>query len=68
MNQPTKANPIEKLVFNDKKLTDSIKIAGACNEHFRSISKTLAAQIENLYIYPVDTIISPLTSFKQLML
>ena len=47
MNQPTKANPIEKLVFNDEELTDSIKIAGACNEHFASVSENLAAQIEN---------------------
>ena len=37
MNQPTEANPIEKLVFNDEELTDSIKIAGACNEHFESV-------------------------------
>ena len=41
MNQPTKANPIEKLVFNDEELTDSIKIAGTCNEHFASVGETL---------------------------
>ena len=41
-----KANPIEKLVFNDEELTDSIKTAGACNQHFASVGKNLAAQIE----------------------
>ena len=64
MNQPTKANPIEKLVFNDEELTDSIKIAGACNEHFASVGKNLAAQIENLNIDPVDTIIKANTHFR----
>ena len=57
MNRPNKANPNEKLVFNDEELTDSIKIAGACNEYFASVGKNLAAQIENLNIDPVDAII-----------
>ena len=48
MNLPTKADPIEKLVFNDEELNDSIRIAGACNEHFASVGENLAAQIENL--------------------
>ena len=43
MNQPTKASSIEKLVFNDEGLTDSIKIAGACNENFASVGENLAA-------------------------
>ena len=64
MNQPTKANPIEKLVFNDEELTDSIKIAGACNEPFSSVGETLAAQIENLSIDLVDTIMKANTRFR----
>ena len=64
MNQPTKANPIEKLVFNDEELTDSIKIAGVCNEHFASVGENLAAQIENLNIDSVDTIIKANTHFR----
>ena len=64
MNQPTKANPIEKLVFNDEELTDSIKIAGACNEHFASAGENLAAQIKNLNIDPVDTMIKANTHFR----
>ena len=64
MNQPIKANPIEKFVFNDEELTDSIKIAGACNEHFASVGENLAAQIENLNIDPVDTIIKANTHFR----
>ena len=64
INQATKANPIEKLVFNDEELTDSIKIAGACNEQFASVGENLAAQIENLNIDPVDTIIKANTNFR----
>ena len=64
MNQPTEANPIEKLVFNDEELTDSIKTAGASNEHFASVGENLAAQIENLNIDPVDTIIKANTHFR----
>ena len=64
MNQPTKANPIEKLVFNDEELTDSIKIAGAYNEHFASIGKNIAAQTENLNIDHVDTIRNANTNFR----
>ena len=64
MNQPTKANSIEKLVFNDEELTDSIKITGACNEHFASVGENLAAQIENLNIDHVDTIIKANTHFR----
>ena len=53
INQPTEANPIEKLVIKDKKLSDSIAIAGACNEHFAFVGKNIAAQIENLTLsYP----------------
>ena len=64
MNQPTRANPIEKLVFNGEELTDSIKIAGACNEHLASVGKNLAAQIENLNIDSVDNIIKANTHFR----
>ena len=64
MYQPTKANPIEKLVFNGEELTDSIKIAGACNEHFASVGENLAAQIENLNIDSVDNIIKANTHFS----
>ena len=64
MNQSTKAHAIEKLLFNDEELTDSIKIAGACNEHFASVGENLAAQIENLSIDPVDAIIKANTHFR----
>ena len=64
MNQPTKANPIEKLVVSDKKLTNSITIAGACNEHLVSVGENLAAQIKNLNVDPVDTMIKANTHFR----
>ena len=64
INQPTKANPIEKLVFSDEELTDSIKIARACNEYFASVGENLAAQIENLNIDPADTMIKANTHFR----
>ena len=54
MNQPTKANPIENLVFSNDELTDSITIAGACNEHFASVGENLAAQIKDISrIHPI---------------
>ena len=47
INQPTEANPIEKLVIKDKKLSDNIAIAGACNEHFAFAGKNISAQIDS---------------------
>ena len=64
MNQPAKANTIEKLVFNYEELTDNINIARACNEYFASVGKNLTAQIENLNIDSVDDIIKVNTHFR----
>ena len=64
MNQDIKANSIEKVVIRNTEITDNNEIVEAFNEHFASIGETLAAQIENISINPVDAINKADTKFK----
>ena len=64
MNQDTKSNSIDRILFQDGVITGPTNLAKAFNEHFVSIGERLAKTVGYTDIYPTQFLKQAKTKFK----
>ena len=64
MNQDTKSNSIDRILFQDEVITGPTNLAEAFNEHFASIGERLAKTVGHTDINPTQFLKQAKTKFK----